>query len=267
MNYPIYAYNNTELTLVFPDIGLEIPSHDFFQISNEDVLEEIYYDGTTLFTSHQNSEILFTIDTTTPPNINTIIPDPYYASDLYSKSYYVSEDLTERDSIPLIRRRIGIKCYVIDQDKEYRLVGGIQNSDWEEVVYVDFDTTPGVLPNNRFRILETVVETSSTNFISYDSWVAEDMTTGTYLVRWFFNLKTNDYRIPGQYIVNFDGERILDYTMAPSWDGDEEIAAAGVTTIDVPTDGNYSFEVLFRRDGSEGWVQLRSSYLELIKVV
>lgn len=43
-------------------------------------------------------------------------------------------DITERDAITTIRREIGMVAYVISEDKEYRLVGGIDNTNWTEII-------------------------------------------------------------------------------------------------------------------------------------
>lgn len=43
-------------------------------------------------------------------------------------------DIAERDLITDIRREIGMVVYVISEDKEYRLVGGIENTNWKELI-------------------------------------------------------------------------------------------------------------------------------------
>ena len=43
-------------------------------------------------------------------------------------------DIAERDLITDIRREIGMVAYVISEDKEYRLVGGIENINWTEII-------------------------------------------------------------------------------------------------------------------------------------
>jgi hypothetical protein len=131
MNYPIYVYNNTDIRLVFPDIGLEIPPNDFFQIINEDVLENVYYTGSSLKLAHTNSQILFTQDTTNPPTESTIIADPYYVSSIDTNDYFVVDTLAERDAIPMSKRKIGILCYVVENGIEYRLLGTLENSGWD----------------------------------------------------------------------------------------------------------------------------------------
>lgn len=45
-------------------------------------------------------------------------------------AYRVVENLTERDAIPPEDRRPGLKVYVISENEEYRLVGGIGNPNW-----------------------------------------------------------------------------------------------------------------------------------------
>ena len=48
--------------------------------------------------------------------------------------YRSAIDLTARDAITPIRREEGMIVYIISEKKEYRLVGGILNTNWEEVV-------------------------------------------------------------------------------------------------------------------------------------
>ena len=49
--------------------------------------------------------------------------------------YRSTTDLNTRDAITPLRREIGMIVYVISEAKEYRLVGGIENSNWVEIVY------------------------------------------------------------------------------------------------------------------------------------
>ena len=48
--------------------------------------------------------------------------------------YRSALDLTARDAITTLRREEGMVVYVISEKKEYRLVGGTANTNWEEVV-------------------------------------------------------------------------------------------------------------------------------------
>lgn len=43
-------------------------------------------------------------------------------------------NIEERDLITDIRREIGMVVYVISEDKEYRLIGGIENTNWREII-------------------------------------------------------------------------------------------------------------------------------------
>lgn len=49
-------------------------------------------------------------------------------------NYLIVNALTDRDSLADTNRKIGLICYVIVEDKEYRLVGGIANNNWQEIV-------------------------------------------------------------------------------------------------------------------------------------
>lgn len=65
-------------------------------------------------------------------------PSDVYASHmaLYGQGGFRSvKTIEDRDNIPPLRREEGMKVYVIDTDLEYRLKGGIENTNWEEIVY------------------------------------------------------------------------------------------------------------------------------------
>jgi len=62
-----------------------------------------------------------------------------YASELRGGYYQVSS-LVEMYAIPAERRIEGLICWVTDTQKSYRLVGGIDNSNWQELV-IDISST------------------------------------------------------------------------------------------------------------------------------
>ena len=45
----------------------------------------------------------------------------------------VAANLTARDAIATLRRYQGMQCYVISEQKNYQLVGGVANGDWQEL--------------------------------------------------------------------------------------------------------------------------------------
>lgn len=54
-------------------------------------------------------------------------------SDKYGRGGYRSvADIAERDAITEPRRKLGMKVFVNDIQKEYQLVGGIENTNWIE---------------------------------------------------------------------------------------------------------------------------------------
>jgi len=68
--------------------------------------------------------------------------------------YQILPSIISRDSIPNSVRHLGMICYVISENTTYRLVGGLTNSDWEEVktggggyttTFVDSDLTSGYI--------------------------------------------------------------------------------------------------------------------------
>ncbi|MCG8698356.1 MAG: hypothetical protein MI922_09915, partial [Bacteroidales bacterium] len=46
-------------------------------------------------------------------------------------NYHLFDSLEDRDNLPQHQRMIGIKCYVINENKEYQLINGIENSNWQ----------------------------------------------------------------------------------------------------------------------------------------
>lgn len=53
----------------------------------------------------------------------------------------IQADLTARDAIPTIERFDGLRVYVVSEQKNYQLVGGIANGDWEEVSIIGTNGT------------------------------------------------------------------------------------------------------------------------------
>lgn len=127
----------------------------------------------------------------------------------------------------------------------------------------------GAVSDQRFRIIQQTITTTSTSYVSYDTWTTNTIDAGTYLVRWCFTMRTQTYQTPGQYTVLLDGTTtILDYTMAAAYNETEAIAAAGVAQITFSTDATHTFEVQFRRIGTTTRrVHLLGSYMELTRVV
>lgn len=59
--------------------------------------------------------------------------------------FYIVDTIEERDSIPVANRKIGLPCYVVDQNMYYRLRDGITNDCWDDW---DLDNN-GVIINNK----------------------------------------------------------------------------------------------------------------------
>lgn len=57
-----------------------------------------------------------------------------HRADLGKGGYRSVLNITERDNITSIRRELGMIVYVIEEKKEYRLVDGLTNTHWEEIV-------------------------------------------------------------------------------------------------------------------------------------
>ena len=59
--------------------------------------------------------------------------------------FYIVDTIEERDSIPAANRKIGLPCYVVNQNMYYRLKDGITNDCWDDW---DLDNN-GVIINNK----------------------------------------------------------------------------------------------------------------------
>lgn len=73
----MFLYNNLATTQVFNDVGLEIPSHEYFEIAKQDDLENIYYTGSEVQIAVSLGYLSFTsADTNYPPSTGDIISSP-----------------------------------------------------------------------------------------------------------------------------------------------------------------------------------------------
>lgn len=71
--------------------------------------------------------------------------------------------IVDRDLILPLRRKEGMKVYVIENETEYRLVGGIENTNWIEIIYSGSGGSgnpgdPGSSGECNYRIIETLAE-------------------------------------------------------------------------------------------------------------
>ena len=64
--------------------------------------------------------------------------------------FYIVDTIEERDSIPAANRKIGLPCYVVNQNMYYRLKDGITNDCWDDW---DLDNN-GVIINNKGEIVK-----------------------------------------------------------------------------------------------------------------
>lgn len=290
MNYPIYMHNKTATKLIFNDVGLELDGDDFFLLESEDDLERFYYESPEVQNALTSLQIEFTQNNIAPLiviDINAPVTTP--------ADYVVKQDLTARDAIDVGDRKIGLLVHVIDEDKDYRLVGGITNSDWvqyfpeheklggtidhplatsslagfmspsDKQILLNLD--PGSINANRYKLKEVQASTTSTNYQTYDTWTTNNLEIGTWIIRWMFKFNTDYYSTPGEFSVTLDGNEILNYKMAPAYNSNEALGAIGVTTFSFTSLGSHDFVIRFRRSGStRRTVRLFASYLELIRV-
>lgn len=74
-------------------------------------------------------------------------------STLSDSNYIIVNDLNERDNLSIDKRKEGIIVYVISENKEYRLVGGILNSNW-----VDLSIILNAMTKPSYVIVENMSE-------------------------------------------------------------------------------------------------------------
>lgn len=74
--------------------------------------------------------------------------------------YRSALDLTARDAITTLRREEGMIVYVISEKKEYRLVGGIDNTNWVEVIAATGSTGTGTTTDQNYYIVQTLADLS-----------------------------------------------------------------------------------------------------------
>jgi len=140
----------------------------------------------------------------------------------------------------------------------------------EDKQRLDEFITPGALSENRYDIYTNTVQTSSKSNITYRTWVTPtDVEPGTYLVKWIFKFRTAAYQYPGYFTVNMDGSPLIQVIMAAAYSSTEVIGAIAVGEATFTSTSPHTFTVLFRASSSTSgrWVELRSSYIELTRVV
>lgn len=67
MTYPIYLYNTTSETLVFNDIGLELPTTEFFKVEDEDYFYSQIYKNEMKLALEQERVVAYRTDVNFPP--------------------------------------------------------------------------------------------------------------------------------------------------------------------------------------------------------
>lgn len=132
---------------------------------------------------------------------------------------------------------------------------------------VDEFLTPGALPTNRFDLYASVLQTTSTTAQLFRTWSATDIEAGTYLLRWMWTFRTQSYQTPGVFVLRLNGGLLLQFSMAAAYNGNEVIGAMGIANVPL-TAGTHSFQTYISRFGTTSrWVEIRQSYIELIKAV
>lgn len=68
--------------------------------------------------------------------------------------FYIVDTLYDRDEISPNNRKIGLLCYVIEQNMYYRLRGGIENDNWDDL---DLDNNGIIIKNNGTETKKDVI--------------------------------------------------------------------------------------------------------------
>lgn len=131
--------------------------------------------------------------------------------------------------------------------------------------------TPGAINANRFNNVEGLAATTSTTtYSTYQTWTPTDLDAGDYIIRWLFKYNTDFYTTVGEFVLLVDSVEILNYKMAPAYDSNEEIAAAGAGLLNIATGGTHTIQIRFRTNrystSTRRTTRMFASYIELITV-
>lgn len=248
MIYPIYAYNTTSSLIEFEDIGLEIDANSFFEIRNEDELENLYYPSNTFYTAYQNGDIVITSIESDPFDLGTIIDMPPIGE----------------YTIPPHGDQPGGSLHALATTSN---AGFMSPSDKTILLTL----TPGAINANRFNNVEGLASTTSTTtYSTYQTWTPTDLDAGDYIIRWLFKHNTDFYTTVGEFVLLVDSVEILNYKMAPAYDSNEEIAAAGAGLLNIATGGTHTIQIRFRTNkyssSTRRTTRMFASYIELITI-
>jgi hypothetical protein len=67
MNFPVYLFNNTAATLIFNDIGLELPLTEFFEVIDSEHWEDEIYKAEMKLAIQLNKVLLYRTAANMPP--------------------------------------------------------------------------------------------------------------------------------------------------------------------------------------------------------
>lgn len=140
----------------------------------------------------------------------------------------------------------------------------------EDKQRLDEFITPGAITANRYDIYTNTVQTSSTTNVLYRTWTTpNELDPGTYLIKWIFKFRTATYQYPGHFTVNMDGNPLIQVVMAAAYNSTEVIGAIAVGEATFTTASLHTFQVYLRAASATygRWAELRSSYIELTRVV
>jgi hypothetical protein len=124
-------------------------------------------------------------------------------------SRFVKADLTERDAIDTIQRYEGLISYVVSEQKNYQLVGGVTNAHWVElqsggsssnlVKQTDVFTVDATIISNGYVTLTQDLVTTEHEFVMLNGQVliegaSHDYTiVGTDQINLSYTLTVDDY--------------------------------------------------------------------------
>lgn len=105
-------------------------------------------------------------------------------------------DITARDAIPAARRTEGMTCWVLSENAEYRLVGGVANANWTQAAFLTNTVTLYATNayveyfTNNYAIITNIYVTNSYVLYETNSYL---YTTNLFATNTYVNYLTNNY--------------------------------------------------------------------------
>ena len=162
------------------------------------------------------------------------------------QNYVIVPTLADIENYPMSDRLVGLKVYAADVDREFKLFGGIDNSNWIEIQYLNITTTTTdpdpKQPDNYYITNNTNIEYFNT-FGALDSGSISQIILG--------NTGDNSYIKDGKPVPSVEDSKVFSFKINSdkAWFGDW-IAFSGTTNLE-PLKVNEVFLVIKQNGNSE----------------